>query len=991
MRLARLALFAVVGMALLGCASDAHAGPLVVAVAASAAGSAVAGGVFGLVSGTLAFSAVSAAVGFAASSLLGNALGNDAGAKQDNGFGGSGSFQSEAQGRLQVVRSAVATRKLVYGEVMVSGPLIYAEVGGTGNRYLHMVIPLAPHECEAIGDVYFNDTLIPASALDGSGNVTTGNYAGYARIKKHLGTAGEAADADLIAESAGKWTSAHTLDNCAYLYIRLDYSQSVYPGGIPNVKALIKGKKLYDPRDAGTRYSNNWALVVRDYLTTSAANGGLGADSSEIDDDQIIAAANACDERVALAQTYTNTFTADASTDTITFAVTEGKVATGDGVRVSSSGTLPTGLSAGVTYYAIRKTTTTHQLATSFANALAGTAINITGAGSGTHTLTHWDQARYNANGTVDTAKRPLDILRDLASGAAGTITMPQGVFKALPGMYDTPTVTLTASDLRGPVSLTTRVPRRELFNAVKGTYSDPANFWQPSDFPMVDNATYATNDGGEVIVKDLELPYTTDAVRAQRIAKVHLEKSRQGMTVTLPCNMQQAFGLAIWDTVMVTLSQLGWSAKVFRVVKWQLQPDGLGVDLTLREDTAASYDWAAGDATVTDPAPDTNLGNAFAVVAPGTPSVTEELYETTGSAGVKTRAVVSWAAAADAFVSSYEAQYKPQAASDWLSLAPISLTSAQAEDLAPGFYNFRVRSINSIGVRSDWSDTTTKELLGLTAPPADVSGFSIIKSAGVGIAQFSLHDDLDVRIGGRIVVRWSPLTTGATWNDSIIFEEYNGDAVSGMIPLRTGTYMAKARDSTGVYSASAVSFVATEGLVTGFTTVGTLTEHTAFSGAKTNTAVVSGGLQLDGTTLIDSMVTNVDDWPFIDSLGGVSGTGSYAFTTHLDLTTVATRRFESTVAATQFDTGDLIDARTDLIDDWIDVDGSTIEDCDATLYIRTTDDNPAGSPTWGAWTPFFVGDFTCRAAQFKLDLVSGNATHNIRITSLAVTAKVPT
>ena len=181
--------------------------------------------------------------------------------------------------------------------------------------------------------------------------------------------------------------------------------------------------------------------------------------------------------------------------------------------------------------------------------------------------------------------------------------------------------------------------------------------------------------------------------------------------------------------------------------------------------------------------------------------------------------------------------------------------------------------------------------------------------------------------------------------------------------------------------------------MVTGFTTVGTSTQHTAFTGSKTNVALDTtlGGIKLDGTTLIDSMVTTIDNWPFVDGLGGVSGTGSYAFDTYLDLSTVTTRRFEADIKALSYDTGDTIDNRLDNIDTWDSIDGAVVNDCDVTLYARTTDDNPAGSPTWGEWTPFFVADFTGRAAQFKLDFITGNAQHNIVVTELAVMAKIPT
>lgn len=924
------------------------------------------------------------AISSIASSFVASAFSS---APERESFGGGAGFASEAKGRTQIVRSTTQNRRVLYGEAKLSGVLVYGSQTGASNEYVHLVVELVGHECNAIGDVYLNDDIITAAMLDAGGNVISGKYSGLVRIKKHLGEVGQVADADLMADDSG-YASTRTGDGICYLYARFKWDQTAFPTGLPNIAAVVQGKKLYDVRDGITRYSTNWALCVYDYLIDTRY--GLSCDASEVDSAVFIAAANACDER-ASGPVYTNTFTVDPATDELTCASNENVLDSGDGVRFTTTGTLPAGLALATTVYLRRTGKKTFKVASSYANAQAGTFIDLTTAGTGVHTISFYDQVRYTCNGTINTGSKPLEVIKQLVSAGGGKIVYTQGVWKAYAGVYAAPVGALTVADLAGEIDVLPRVERNNLFNAVQGTFVSPFDAWQPIDFPMVTSATYEAQDGGRRLPKDVDFPFTNNVMMAQRLAKLMLEKARQSATVTWP-GKYTVFKYAVPETVTVTVPQLGYAAKEFTIENWKYDSSGgAPVTLQLQAEASACYTWASADAQVPNLPPDTNLQKAFVVATPGTPSVTETLYETTGSAGVKTRATVSWSASADAFVSSYEAQFKAQAAADWLSLAPISLTSAQAEDLAPGFYNFRVRAINQIGVRSAWSATTTKELLGLTAPPADVSGFSIIKSAGVGIAQFSLHGDLDVRIGGRIVVRWSPLTTGATWNDSIIFEEFNGDAVSGMIPLRTGTYMAKARDSTGVYSTSAVSFVATEGLVTGFTTVGTLTEHTAFSGAKTNTAVVSSGLQLDGTTLIDSMVTSIDAWPFIDSLGGVSGTGSYAFTTYLDLSTVATRRFESTVAATQFDTGDLIDSRTDLIDDWIDIDGATIEDCDATLYVRTTDDNPAGSPTWGAWTPFFVGDFTCRAAQFKLDLVSGSATHNIRITSLAVSAKIPT
>lgn len=81
------------------------------------------------------------------------------------------------------------------------------------------------------------------------------------------------------------------------------------------------------------------------------------------------------------------TFTANATTDLLTQA--DHGFYTGLILQVSNSGgALPTGLSALTDYYVIRVSSSTYRLATSLANALNNTYINITGAGSGTNTAT---------------------------------------------------------------------------------------------------------------------------------------------------------------------------------------------------------------------------------------------------------------------------------------------------------------------------------------------------------------------------------------------------------------------------------------------------------------------------------------------------------------------------------------------------------------------------------------------------------------------------
>jgi hypothetical protein len=204
-------------------------------------------------------------------------------------------LNAEAQQRKQSIRSSVSPRRFVYGRARVSGTLVYAGSTGPTNEYLHLVMPIHHGEMDAIESVYLNDMLS-----------TDSRFTGFLRVNSSLGTAGQVADADLVSESAD-WTTDHRLRGTGYLYLRMKYDATAFPNGIPNPSAVIRGRKVYDPRTGLTAWSNNPALCVLDYLigTVPKATGtepiGIGADlSTEIDLDTFVAAANICDEQVTL-------------------------------------------------------------------------------------------------------------------------------------------------------------------------------------------------------------------------------------------------------------------------------------------------------------------------------------------------------------------------------------------------------------------------------------------------------------------------------------------------------------------------------------------------------------------------------------------------------------------------------------------------------------------------------------------------------------------
>lgn len=82
----------------------------------------------------------------------------------------------------------------------------------------------------------------------------------------------------------------------------------------------------------------------------------------------------------------TNTFTASSSSGLLLTYTND--FTTFTKVRFTTTTTLPTGLSLATDYWLVRVSATTARVATSLANAIAGTVIAYTDGGTGTHTLT---------------------------------------------------------------------------------------------------------------------------------------------------------------------------------------------------------------------------------------------------------------------------------------------------------------------------------------------------------------------------------------------------------------------------------------------------------------------------------------------------------------------------------------------------------------------------------------------------------------------------
>ena len=897
---------------------------------------------------------------------------------------GNLSASSLAAGRQDSIRQANAPRRTVYGEQLVGGTLMYAESFGSANQFLSLVAAFASHEIEAFDEYWFGDQLLTLSGNDVQGAYLNPLSPGatLAQIFAYMGTDGQAADATLVAESNGLWTAQHRLSGIAYTHTRLAYLQSAFADfRIEGLRVRMRGKKLYDPRTSATTYSANPALAVRDFLVNR-----IGVASADIDDTAAQAAANVCDEQVALVE-VSDTFTADESNNTLTLANGLAGLERGCIVQLASDGALPTGLAAATNYYWIPAGEKIGKVASSLANALAATPVTFSDAGSGTLTVTLKSELRYTCHATIDDATAPVDAIQALLSSMAGVLTYSGGVWRIYAGAAQAATITLTEDDLRGPVTVNPRRSRSSLFNAVKGVYTDPDKAWQATTCPAVLNSTYQTNDNGTRIWKNLDLPFTVTSARAQRLAKIELERNRQQISVNYPCNLS-ALRLKVWDTVNITNSRFGWSAKKFRITGLRIAEDG-GVDLSLSEEADAMWDWSQEETTV-DPAPDTNLPDPNTVNPVPLISFAEEL-RVTASGGVVTVVIVTLTESPGGMADRYEVQFMGPADSDWRSAGSGPGTVFEISPLTDGdAYQIRARAINALGVASAWR-TQSYTPAGQTTPPADVDNFA------VNIVQTTAHlawdavPDVDL---SHYRIRWAPATTGATWGSAIdLVPRVARPATSVQVAALIGTYLIKAVDLKGNESTTATATISTIAGISDLNVVETVTESPTFPGTKSNVAVAGGTLVLDTAITFDDATGDFDDaLGLFDGGGGeVATAGIYTFDNNVDLGAVYTSRVTASLTVLAQDYVNQFDDAEGNFDDRPGLfDGESPSNVNVSLEVRTTNDDPSGSPSWGDWRAFTVGDYTCRAFQFRAQLSTNVATQTPVVSALSVTVDMP-
>jgi hypothetical protein len=228
-------------------------------------------------------------------------------------------------------------------------------------------------------------------------------------------------------------------------------------------------------------------------------------------------------------------------------------------------------------------------------------------------------------------------------------------------------------------------------------------------------------------------------------------------------------------------------------------------------------------------------------------------------------------------------------------------------------------------------------------------------------ILKWALSADVDVRIGGRIQIRHSA-SASPSWSNSVSMDEVAGSSTTAAVPLKPGTYLLRAVDSSGI--PGPVVMVETKGATwVPFANVDQIDEHPSWTGTKTNVSI-------DGSSI---------------KLTNVANPGTYAFAGALDLGLEKAVRLRSVIDVSAITLNSTIDDRDDPVDLWFDFDDTEGAEIDVIVEARTTDDDPGGTPTWGPWTRLDATETAFWGAEFRARLLSYSADYNPVVSALSV------
>jgi len=804
------------------------------------------------------------------------------------------SVEDSARGALVNKQSSISPLPVVYGERRMGGVKVFTESSGSNNKFLYLCLAICEGEVESISDLNINDEPLVGS-----------EYEPFVTFETKNGTDDQTVST--LLDEAPSWDSSDRLRGVAYLAVRLEFNQDVF-SSIPSITALVKGKKVFDPRTGSTAWSNNPALALRDYLTDDRYGKGLSP--SLIDDEAFKVAADSCEVQVE---------------------------------TVEGSGEF-------VDKFDVNAVINTDQTLFNNVSQLLGTMQGLMPYQNGQYRLTIEDDYDSTFDFTTD--------------------NIIEGI------------------NFSGP-------NKSKRYNRVVAKWINPEANWQGDSvtWPAADSqdsADFLAEDNGVVLEKQIDLPTVTNFYQARNIAKtLCLASRRNGISITFEAT-SEAMAVAVGDVVTITHPTPGWDAKEFRITRMSLNFDGT-VSLAATEHNGSVYPWV-NDAEEPGQG-DSNLPNPLDVAAPSV-TVTDELQSFNEEAITVLLVDVG---TGDSFQERFEVQARKQGDAEFINLGQAGGDRFELVNVEDGAtYTVRARVINSLGVRSPFT-TVEHQVVGKTATPSDVTGLTGNVIGNQYLLTWNAVPDLDL---SHYRIRFASDDDGNEYQNAIsLVPKVARPATSVLVPARNGTYFVKAVDKLGLASSNPATIRLQSNIeaIENLNVVQTIQEHPDFPGSFDDVVEIDAQdrLVLDTSINFDSVSGNFDDATglFDAGEGNIEAEGFYYFGNRTDLGEVFLSRITANVKTTRIDYSTLFDSVPGLFDNrpgLFDGDPNAFDDVDVELQVRTTEDDPSGTPTWSDWQPFAVGDFRARALEYRARLTTRDDQATPAVSELTVEVDMP-
>ena len=517
----------------------------------------------------------------------------------------------------------------------------------------------------------------------------------------HHGAASQTVDPMLTASISSKWTSSHKLNGIAYIAASFEFDTKAMFKGLPELTVVVRGKKIYDPRDSGQtfgtassyEYSDNPALCFLDYITNNEYGKGLV--SGDITMSTFTTAANACD-------TLVNTPDFNGSASAITFDGTSGNnyITTSESVwtklRPADVVTLVNAAGSNVYDEAGVDATSRYQYYDSDQENRVYFNSNLGASYSSNTGTVLAKNKRFQCHGLVDTNLSVMENAKDLLANMRGIFNFIDGKFELKIEDTGTSTFSVTEDHIIDDGGITIDYGSKDerynkvvvgFYNAQKGYEADTVTVLHSA---TTDATDFTSDDGGEELELKVDFPYISSPYVAYNMGRAILVRSRYQTQISFHAT-PELYKCNVGDIIDITYSPLELSSSVYRIETMELLPNGLlNVTAIIYYDV---YTYTLPSAANVSKI--ANLPSPFALQTPTGLSFVDTDTSATG------RAYLTWTAVTTYPVNEYRVIVQNASSVDVYNKV-VNSNYAFLDMLPTGSYTAKISAINSVKAESD-------------------------------------------------------------------------------------------------------------------------------------------------------------------------------------------------------------------------------------------------------------------------------------------------